>query len=74
MMAIDRNQLEFSLYCVENLAAELGKDTVEVYDLLKSSGILYDYIVPLYDILHTQSRDYIVEDILETMRKKGIQS
>ena len=73
-MAIDRNQLEFSLYCVENLAAELGKDTVEVYDLLKGSGILYDYIVPLYDILHTQSRDYIVEDILETMRKKGIPS
>lgn len=74
MMAIERNQLAFSLYCIENLAEELGKDTVEIYDLLKSSGILYDYIVPLYDILHTQSKDYIVEDILEMMRKKGIPS
>ena len=73
-MTMDRNQLEFTLYCVENLADDLGKDTVEVYDLLKSSGLLYDYIVPLYDILHTQGRDYIVEDIREAMRKKGVVS
>ena len=73
-MSMDRSQLEFTLYCVENLAAELGRDTVEVYDLLNQSGILYDYLVPLYDVLHTQSRDYIVEDILEAMRKKGIAS
>ena len=71
---MDRKQLEFTLYCVENLAEDLNKDTIEVYDLLKSSGILYDYIVPLYDILHTQGRDYIIEDIREAMRRKGIAS
>ena len=73
-MAMDRNQLEFALYCVENVAEDMGKDTIEVYDLLKSSGILLEYIVPLYDILHTQGRDYIVEDIRDAMRKKGVAS
>lgn len=68
---MNRNQLEFVLYCVENLSNEWGKDTIEVYDLLKNSGILYDYIVPEYDVLHTQGRDYIIEDIQEVIKKKG---
>ena len=41
-MSMDRNQLEFALYCVDNLAENLGKDTIEVYDQLKSSGILHE--------------------------------
>lgn len=69
---MDRNQLEFVLFCVESLAEDLQKDTREVYDLLKNNGILYEYIVPSYDVLHTQGRDYIVEDILMAMQKKGV--
>ncbi len=69
---MDCNCLEFVLYCVENLADEVGKDTVEVYDMLKKSGVLYDYIIPLYGILHTQGRDYIVEDLRSVLQKKGI--
>lgn len=69
---MDRNQLEFVLFCVESLAEDLQKDTREVYDFLKNNGILYEYIVPSYDVLHTQGRDYIVEDILMAMQKKGV--
>lgn len=69
---MDRNQLEFVLYCVESLADNLKKDPIEVYELLKNSGILYEYIVPSYDVLHTQGRDYIVDDILMAMKKKGV--
>ena len=69
---MDRNQLEFVLFCVESLAEDLQKDTREVYDFLKNNGILYEYIVPWYDVLHTQGRDYIVEDILMAMQKKGV--
>ncbi len=70
-MSMDRNCLEFVLYCVENLANDLKKDSVEVYDLLKNSGVLYEYIVPLYGILHTQGRDYIVDDLKSVLRKRG---
>ena len=69
---MDRNQLEFVLFCVESLAEDLQKDTREVYDFLKNNGILYEYIVPSYDVLHTQGRDYIVEDIVMAMQKKGV--
>ena len=30
------------------------------------------YIVPCYDVLHTFSREYIVEDLVDLMNKKGV--
>ena len=35
-------------------------------------GILYQYIVPGYDVLHTQGKDYIVNDICEVMAERGV--
>ena len=46
----------------------------EVYDSLKNNGLLRDYIVELYYVLHTQSREYIVEDIIRAMKERGILS
>ena len=40
--------------------------------LTGKSDILHSYIVPEYDILHTQSKDYIVDDILQVMRERGM--
>lgn len=36
------------------------------------SGILYDYIVPSYDVLHTFSSRYLVEDLTDNMKEKGV--
>ena len=36
------------------------------------SDILNGYIVPEYEMLHTQSKDYIVNDILELMRERDV--
>lgn len=67
------NQLEFVIFCIENIAAKLGKPADSVYDALLSSDILNGYIVPEYEVLHTQSKEYIIEDILEVMRESGVQ-
>ncbi len=29
------------------------------------------YIVPEYEVLHTQSKEYIVDDLLEVMKERG---
>lgn len=69
----NKNELEFAIFCIENVAAELGVEAEKVYHMFtEQSDILDRYIVPEYDILHTQSREYIVEDILEIMREEGI--
>lgn len=39
--------------------------TLEVYEILDSTGILDDYIIKCYDVLHTLGKEYLVEDITE---------
>ena len=68
------NELEFAIFCFENVAARLGVDAERVYQAFtQKSDILNGYIVPEYEILHTQSLDYIVEDILDVMKERGVE-
>lgn len=67
-------ELEFAVFCIENVAMKLGADAERVYQALaEKSDILNGYIVPEYDVLHTQSREYIVNDIVEVMKERGVE-
>jgi len=69
----DVSVLEYVLFCIEGIAKKLGKDGREVYQIMtEDSDILNSYIVPSYDVLHTQGKDYIIEDILDVMKKRGL--
>lgn len=68
------NELEFAIFCIENLADKLGVASEKVYQALtEKSNILRQYVIPEYEVLHTQSKEYIIEDILEVMRERGIE-
>ncbi|MDR0517509.1 MAG: DUF3791 domain-containing protein [Fibromonadaceae bacterium] len=68
-----RKELEFAVFCIENLAEKLGKTGNEIYKMLtEKSDILDSYIIPCYDALHTQGKNYIVNDILEYMKEKEL--
>ena len=68
-----RRELEFAVFCIENVAAALGKTSRDVKRALSGdSGILRQYIVPSYDVLHTQGKDYIINDIREEMAERGV--
>ena len=69
---MDKNTLEFVTYCIGKLSALLKLPQREIYERLKDSGILYDYIVPSYDVLHTFSSRYLMEDLTEYMKEKGV--
>jgi hypothetical protein len=70
---MNRDQLDFAVFCVENVAEQLGMEGHKVYQLLTTdSRLLDDYIIPGYDSLHTQGKDYIVNDIIDYMREKGL--
>ena len=67
------DELEFAVFCIENIAIKLKKNAAEVYQALtEKSNILNSYIIPEYEILHTQSKDYIVDDIISLMEERGI--
>lgn len=51
------------------LITELSCDVI--YKKLKSAGVIKDYLVGAYDVLHTFSLEYVAEDVIEVMKKKG---
>ena len=64
--------LEFITFCVGSPADALHKSASQVYSDLRSSGVLNEYIVPCYDVLHTFSKDYLVEELTEVLRERGV--
>jgi hypothetical protein len=70
---MNTKELEFAVFCIENVADELGLTGAAVYRLLtERSSVLDSYILPCYDTLHTQGKEYIVNDIIDYMREKGL--
>ncbi len=69
---MDADTLEFVTYCISKLAQELNMRQREVYRRLMESGILYGYIVPSYDVLHTFGSRYLMEDLKDYIREKGV--
>jgi hypothetical protein len=69
---MNENVLEFTVFCIENTAEALGIGGNEVYKLLSESRLLDDYLIPSYDVLHTQGKEYIVDDLIGLMREKGL--
>ena len=70
----DIQELEFVIFCIENIAEKLKKKADQIYvELTEKSNILNDYIVPEYEMLHTQGKEYIVNDIIEVMKERGVE-
>ena len=65
-------QIEFSVFCIENVAQKLGKSGSELFNLLKTSGLLHSYIIPSYEALHTQSKQYIVDEIISVLHERNL--
>lgn len=66
-------ELEFAVFCIENVAKELVVDGTVAYDMLAvQTDILQNYIMPCYDVLHTQGKEYIVNDLIDMLKAKGI--
>ena len=68
----NKDVLEFVTYCISKLGQFLNMSQRDVYIRLKESGILDGYIIPSYDVLHTFGSRYLMEDITEYMREKGV--
>ncbi|MCL2719765.1 MAG: DUF3791 domain-containing protein [Treponema sp.] len=73
MQNITHEQSFFAVFCIEALADDLGITGDKIYKkLTENSDILDNYIIPCYDALHTQGKEYIVFELKEQMRKQGV--
>ena len=53
---MDYKILSFVIFCVGSVADALKMSAKDVYTRMSKGGIISDYIVPCYDVLHTFSR------------------
>ena len=65
-------ELDFFIFVIYSLAEKWEMTPATVYKILNSTGILDNYIIPCYDMLHTQGKEYLVDDITEYAREKGV--
>lgn len=61
-------ETEFVVFCIENVAAKMNVSGAEVYHALKESDGINAFLYPSYDMLHSQGKDYIVDETLQYLK------
>ena len=72
MRSCNKKELEFTVFIINKLSDYLKKPVNEVYKILKDTEILDNYIIECYDVLHTLGSEYLMEDITEVLKERGI--
>lgn len=66
----------FVASCIEAAATASQMTEKEMYLRMMRVGLISDYILPCYEVLHAESRQNVTEDILKTLaiweNKKGV--
>lgn len=66
-LPLEEIKLAFAASCVEGAARKLGVPYIEVYERMKKVELIDNYILKHYDTLHTESREYLIEDVIECL-------
>lgn len=69
---MNQESFSFVVYMIHACAEKWNVLPSEVYRKLQSVGCIENYLVPHYDILHTQGTGYLVDDIKEYLELRGI--
>lgn len=67
-----KNQIDYVTCVIGALALMTGEPCSRIYKKLNSAGIIKDYLTAAYDVLHTFSLEYVAEDVIQLMKKKGV--
>ena len=59
----------FVASCIEDVADKLGVDYAEIYHRMDAVGMIDNYIIPHYDVLHTESRENVTEGMIATLKR-----
>ena len=64
------DRIHFAMMALESGAKRLGVTPLAMYRRLKKQDLIRQRLFRHYDLLHTQSLDYVAEDIAETLRNR----
>ena len=61
------NRNIFAASCIESVAASLQQPAADVYQRMKRVNLIDEYILPCYEVLHSESRENVTKDIIKTL-------
>lgn len=67
-----QESFEFVVYMIHACASKWNRLPSFVYRKLAESGCIQKFLVPNYEILHTQSTDFVVSDIEEYLNVRKV--
>ena len=68
---MNKETLEFVIYLIHACSQKWGQTPASVYKRLQKTDCIDDYLISHYEILHTQSTDFVVTDIEEYLAQRG---
>lgn len=71
-IVLDREEkmMGFLLGCVEGLAEAEGVCYLDMFDRLEKSDMTEGHILRNYDVIHTQSWEHIIEELLDMLHRR----
>ena len=69
---MSKKAFSFVIYMIHICADKWQMSPAQVYHKLCEADCIDGYLVPHYDVLHTQGSDYIAADIKEYLLNRGI--
>lgn len=66
-----KNQIDYVTCVIGAIALMTGRPCSRIYHQLQAADIIKDYLAAAYDVLPTFSLEYVAEDVIQLMKKKG---
>jgi len=66
------DEKDFGVFLIHRLAERWGRPVPDTYSILYETDVLDGYILKCYDTLHTLGTEYLVEDVTDFVREKGV--
>ena len=68
---MNKDVLEFVVYMIHACSQKWEQSPSSVYKKLQSADCIDKFLVPHYDVLHTQGTAYVVSDIEEYLKTRS---
>ncbi len=69
-MTEEYRKIHFAVMAIESGAEKMGIPTQQMVNRLNKVGLIHKRLIRHYDMLHTQSLEYVADDIVETLRNR----
>lgn len=68
-LSVEELKIGFVASCIESVAERLGYQYDEILDRMDRVSLIDEYIYPHYEALHTEDRNNLTDNIIETLNR-----